>query len=46
MRLVRRILLWLVAVLVLIPVLAIIAALVLLNIDPGRRARQSPPDRR
>ena len=37
MRLVRRIVLWLVAVLVLIPVLAIIAALVLLNINPGRR---------
>ena len=37
MRLLRRIALWLVAVLVLIPVLAILAALVLLNIDPGRR---------
>ena len=37
MRKVKRILLWLLGVLVLIPVLAITAALVLLNIDPGRR---------
>ena len=37
MRRLRRIVLWLVAVLVLIPVLAVVAALVLLNIDPGRR---------
>ena len=37
MRLLRRIAVWLVGVLVLIPVLAIVAALVLLNTNPGRR---------